>query len=108
MKVPAIVKIQISIADILIRRNLTGRWVAAVIWLIALASYFMAMHWEDADFLNPAIFLYAAEVLILLAKDLMRTIRDDGNERFIKDEQYLFFFTGLRQSTVKEWGGHVE
>ncbi|XP_065079865.1 uncharacterized protein LOC135702739 [Ochlerotatus camptorhynchus] len=79
--------------NVLIRSNLTGRWVAAVIWLIALAAYFMAMHWEDAEFLKPAILLYAAEVLLVLAEDLMRTIRDDGNERFIKDEQHLFSFT---------------
>lgn len=81
--------------NILIRRNLTGRWVVAVTWLVALASYFMAMHWEDGEFLNPAVLLYAVEVVLLLAEDLMRTLRNDGNERFIQDEQYLFFFTVL-------------
>lgn len=81
--------------NILIRRNLTGRWVLAVTWVVALASYFMAMHWEDGEFLKPALLLYAVEVVLLLAQDLMRTLREDGSERFIKDAQYLFFFTVL-------------
>lgn len=81
--------------NILIRRNLTGRWVLAVTWVVALASYFMAMHWEDGEFLKPALLLYAVEVVLLLAQDLMRTLRHDGSERFIKDAQYLFFFAVL-------------
>lgn len=76
----------------LIRRHLVGRWIAAIVWLVALAAYFMAMQWKDGEFLKPAKLLFCVDFLVVLVEDAIRTSKGDGNERLIRDEQCLIFF----------------
>lgn len=75
-----------------IRRHLVGRWIAAVVWLIALAAYFMAMQWKDGEFFKPAKFLFLIDFLMVGVEDLTRTIKGDDDERFIQDEKCLLVF----------------
>ncbi|XP_062549783.1 uncharacterized protein LOC134214423 [Armigeres subalbatus] len=75
-----------------IRRCLVGRWIAAIVWLVALAAYFMALKWKDANFLKPAKLLFCIDFLVILVEDTIRTCRGDGDERFIRDEQCLIVY----------------
>ncbi|EAT47563.1 AAEL001343-PA [Aedes aegypti] len=94
-----------------IRRHLVGRWIAAVVWLVALASYFLAMQWKDAGFLKPAELLFWIDFLMVLFEDVIRTCKGDGDERFIRDEQCLVVYVvtvinGLEDADADEEDGH--
>lgn len=86
--------LHLPLVDNFIRRHLVGRWIAAVVWLVALASYFLAMQWKDAGFLKPAELLFWIDFLMVLFEDVIRTCKGDGDERFIRDEQCLVVYVG--------------
>lgn len=83
-----------TFVDTVIRRHLVGRWIAAIVWMIALAAYFMAMQWKDGEFLKPAKLLFCIDFLMVVTEDVVRTSKGNGDERFIQDEKCLLVFIG--------------
>lgn len=77
--------------DCAIRGHPAVRWVFVMVWLAVLAFMYGGMAWEDGAYLQPAKFVFVVELGALLVRDLIVTIQDDPQGRFILDLNYLFF-----------------
>lgn len=81
--------------DFALRGHPVARWVFVLVWLTVLAFMYGGMKWEDGTYLQPAMFMFLVEVVVLLARDLLVTINGDPQGRLVYDWSYLFYFSAF-------------